>query len=386
MSKAHLAIACEALTPASAASEQAKRLATGFAERGYRVSLLAGKAFGAQVDDRVQLYSAGLRSPGTIKGIMRLRRWHAQQLAALKPDRTLSLTTLLPAEVLMPLEGTAAGLRDSLRHQAAPLPIRAASWLQSLKPGVMLRGMVEKRSLADPTLRTCVALTPIIEAQLHKVTTAEHVQIEHVALPDSSSAISAASSQGMRDRVARGLDLPGDVPWLVFPFRSAWADGIEPMVLAFKVLVDWGSDAVLLLAGPSKYTHLAWLGQLGLRDRVRFVGTPDEPEPLYAACDLVVQPTSYDPGGWGVRPVIACGRPVVTTEASGAAELVRQSGGAVIQAPADPQSLLEALQQRLEGLAPGQAAASQDDPAGSAAAFVDVIEALLCPESTVSGD
>lgn|GEM_PF-2346594 len=388
MNPPHLAVTCEALTSASVVSEQAGRLAKFFVERGCRVSVLTAKGALPHIDDRVQVHSADQRKPGSMLGIMRFRRWHAQQLAALKPDHTLSLTTLISSEVLIPLEGTAAGCRDSLRQLSAPLPVRIGAWLQTLTPGLMMREMAERRTLADAGLRVCAAITPVIAKQLSDGKRAAHVQIETVAPPLHNSDMDTSEPQDMREHLARGLDLPGDVPWLIFPFRSGWVAGIEPMVLAFKALIDRGSDAVLLLAGPWRYTHLAWIGQLGLRDRVRFMGEPDLPEQLYAAADLIVQPTSYDPGGWVARRAMACGLPVVTSAVSGAADLIKEGGGEVLAHPVDAQRLKEAIQSLLSGISPGSPAQTgppKPAPGTTPPAFLDVIEALLALEPSVPG-
>ena len=130
---------------------------------------------------------------------------------------------------------------------------------------------------------------------------------------------------------------------MVFAFNRSGLHGLEPLLRAFKPFAEQQPQSVLLLAGPTRYTHLAWIAELGLRDRVRFVGKTDRLDLLMPSIDLAVYPTYYDPVGWGVREAIRLGRPVITTTSSDLADAVQEAGGTVIPSPAQPQDLLEAL-------------------------------------------
>lgn len=148
------------------------------------------------------------------------------------------------------------------------------------------------------------------------------------------------------------------------------------MVRAFKPLIEQGVDAVLLLVGPSQYTHLAWIGQLGLRKHVRFVGKTARLDELIAASDLIASPTNDDPVGWAIRPALTSGKPIVTTTACDLAEDIRQQGGTVLPAPADPQALVQAIREHhrcwQDGETVPQSPRTPTDPP-----LIDVIEGLL---------
>lgn len=347
----HAAIVCEVLCPGDPASEQAARLAGALAEAGYRVSLLCAATIEPALDERVELVRQGRRVPRFVHDLPRFRRWALAQLRELSPDHSVSLTTLVPAEVVIPVQGTSAGYARCLRKLAAPLAVRMTCWRQSLMPSMLMRCALEKRMLSSPSLRCCIAMSDVIRKQLIAITKDDTDVWPAVPIVDRDEVLAHVPG-GVRGRLARALGLSEASAWLVFPYRSAWIAGFEPLMLAFKALVDGGSDVVLLLAGPTRYTQLSWIAHLGVRDRVRFVGTPDHPEQLYAAADLVVQPTAYDPGGWALLPAVVLQMPVVTTGISGAESLVRCSGGAVIEAPACPQRLAEAIRGYLETDAP----------------------------------
>ena len=62
----------------------------------------------------------------------------------------------------------------------------------------------------------------------------------------------------------------------------------------------------------------------GLRvaDRVKFWGPVADPAPFYQAATVLALPTLYDPCSNVVLEALACGPPVVTTKANGAAEFI----------------------------------------------------------------
>jgi UDP-glucose:(heptosyl)LPS alpha-1,3-glucosyltransferase len=71
---------------------------------------------------------------------------------------------------------------------------------------------------------------------------------------------------------------------------------------------------------------------LGVDDRVLFLGAQTDVKPFYGAADVFALPTLYDPFPNAALEALACGLPLVTTTACGAAELLTPANGAVIVA------------------------------------------------------
>ncbi|MGH8056393.1 MAG: glycosyltransferase family 4 protein, partial [Candidatus Entotheonellia bacterium] len=100
---------------------------------------------------------------------------------------------------------------------------------------------------------------------------------------------------------------------------------------------------------PGPYQRLA--ATLGVADRVHFAGLCPEVERSYAAADVLVLPTLYDPFANACLEAMACGLPVLTTEANGAAELLHDGiNGCVLKTPLSAETLVE----RLYDLLPSQ--------------------------------
>lgn len=348
MSSKHVLIVCEKLIPNDVVSEQAMRLANHFASLGDRVTLLCGAERDAQPAEGVELVCMARRLPRLMGSLIRFRRWQAAMRTKLALDYTVSFTTLASADLVIPCEGTMAGYVRCIRRLHAPLPARVSAWAESIMPRILFRLFAEKRALQDPATRVCVALSSVIHAELQGQIKAGHVQLQLVELPVQAIDQSDTRPEELREQIARAFNIDEGSAWLVFPFGSAWIAGIEPLLLAFRALVDSGADATLLLAGRTRYTHLAWIAQLGLREHIRFVGRSDHPEQLFSVADLIVMPTSYDPGGWQARMALASGKPLLTTRASGAAEMIQRQRGVLLDNPVDPSELAAALMAQIQ--------------------------------------
>lgn len=81
----------------------------------------------------------------------------------------------------------------------------------------------------------------------------------------------------------------------------------------------------------------------GLAARVTVVGATADPRPLYAAADVLVQPTWYDPCSLVTLEALSMGLPVVTTPRNGAVELMGMRGGIAVEQPGSAEGVAVAL-------------------------------------------
>lgn len=133
-----------------------------------------------------------------------------------------------------------------------------------------------------------------------------------------------------RSGVLERLGLRGSERLVLFVGRISSRKGVDDLVKAFGVAVEEAGDAVLALAGGEDKKFGAevrrLVGELGLEDRVRFLGpVPNEDVPdLMCAAEVFAYASR---GGEGIPRAIleamACGLPVVATEVAGVPEAVR---------------------------------------------------------------
>lgn len=130
------------------------------------------------------------------------------------------------------------------------------------------------------------------------------------------------ASPGKEPALCRSaFDTPQDAPlWLAMGrLHSAKAHDVSLRALAAS------PDAHLWIAGsgPEEEALKALAVQLGVADRVRFLGWRNDPSALYRAADLCVFPSRYEPLGNTVIQAWAHGAPIIAARAQGPAALIR---------------------------------------------------------------
>ena len=108
-------------------------------------------------------------------------------------------------------------------------------------------------------------------------------------------------------------------------------------------------EAVLVVVGDDKHRQRYEARAVALRiaDRVHFVGPTTDPLPFHAMADCFVAPTLYDPFPNAALEALACGLPVVTTDACGIAELIVDGRNGWVVPSHDVDALTVALQRAI---------------------------------------
>lgn len=97
------------------------------------------------------------------------------------------------------------------------------------------------------------------------------------------------------------------------------------LATALRAVARAGIDVYLIVAGKDRqmqyYVRLA--EKLNIADRVRFLGPLPDVRPVYAAADVLVLPTFYDPFANVVLEAMACALPVITSTTCGAVDIIQ---------------------------------------------------------------
>jgi glycosyltransferase involved in cell wall biosynthesis len=149
-------------------------------------------------------------------------------------------------------------------------------------------------------------------------------------------------------RVRHSYNLPEQ--YLLYTGTIEPRKGLETLIEALCSLVDTFPHYLLIAGKRGWYSNeiLSSVVRCGLERRVRLMGyVPDEDLPaLYAGADVFVFPSKYE--GFGLPPLeaMACGAPVVASNASSLPEVIGDAG--ILTPPEDAEALAEAIRRVLE--------------------------------------
>jgi N-acetyl-alpha-D-glucosaminyl L-malate synthase BshA len=108
--------------------------------------------------------------------------------------------------------------------------------------------------------------------------------------------------------------------------------------------------ATLLLVGdgPDRGDAEIWVRANGLSGQVRFLGKLDDIVPLLSVSDLMLMPSNAESFGLAALEAMACGVPVVATDAGGFPEFIRQGKDGFLLPPGDTGAMAERALQLLD--------------------------------------
>lgn len=152
-----------------------------------------------------------------------------------------------------------------------------------------------------------------------------------------------------RAQVRQHLGIALDAPVFLFVGSGFERKGLRA---ALQALVP-SAGAHLLVVGHDKHTarYKHFAHHLRLDKRVHFLGAQAEVAPYYGAADALVLPTLYDPFPNVALEALACGLPVITSNKSGAAELINADKNGYVCDALD----VAALQTALRAMTPERA-------------------------------
>ena len=145
----------------------------------------------------------------------------------------------------------------------------------------------------------------------------------------------------LREKSRAELKLKPDEVALLFAGSGWERKGLRFAIEAFEL--SRGRKLRLLVAGRGD--------QRGYRptrffteEPVRFLGEIADMVPIYAAADIFILPTIYDPFSNACLEALACGLPVITTRDNGFSEIIDDGvHGSVVDAPSNVAALRDAI-------------------------------------------
>lgn len=134
---------------------------------------------------------------------------------------------------------------------------------------------------------------------------------------------------------------------LLFAAHEFQRKGLGPLLIALKHVMQQNPQRnfKLLVAGrDNPKAHKAFAEELGIAEKISFLGPRRDMPLLLAAADAFVFPTTYEAFGLVILEAMAMGLPVITSKCAGAAELIQDGeSGLLLQDPTNHQEISAAI-------------------------------------------
>jgi glycosyltransferase involved in cell wall biosynthesis len=165
----------------------------------------------------------------------------------------------------------------------------------------------------------------------------------------------AAGLQQERLRVRQELGVPEDATIIVQVSRMEAWKGHSSLLQALSSVRENGTWKCWIVGGPQAAPEFAYAqqlqemaGQLGISDRIQFLGERSDVPRLLAAADIMCQPNN-GAEGFSIVFMEAClaSLPIITTAIGGAPEIIDESSGVLVPLR-DMDALVQALRRLLD--------------------------------------
>ncbi|MDP8213930.1 MAG: glycosyltransferase family 4 protein [Candidatus Euphemobacter frigidus] len=142
-----------------------------------------------------------------------------------------------------------------------------------------------------------------------------------------------------RKEIRLSLGLTGEDIFIIFVAHNFRLKGLRSLLQALALLNnrDPENHFVVGVFGSGKVKQFtSFSRKRGVRDKCKFISSNKEIQRYYAAADICVHPSYYDPSALVVLEAMASGLPVITTSYCGTSEIIKDGReGFVVRTPAD---------------------------------------------------
>jgi UDP-glucose:(heptosyl)LPS alpha-1,3-glucosyltransferase len=340
-----IAIIRKKYNPFGGAERYLNLLSSSLTQSGHEVHVYANQ-WSNTVDSHVVVHHVPM-----IRGLSLLKIWSFAfaALAVVKPssyDAILSNERLLSHDVFRVSDGVHRTWL-AIRWRHAGLLKRLSFLVNPLHWSVRF---LDWRVFSRRRFRTIIAPSEFIKRDILK--TYPRVRADDVRVVYNGVDLVRFRPENkarFREDIRRQLGVGAKQPVLLFVGTGFERKGLR---YAIEALRELPPDIVLLVVGRGRTGPYRVLAQAsGVAERVFFLGPQEKTEAYYAASDLLVFPTLYEPMGNVILEALASGIPVVTSRRSGGAEILTENkDGWLIDEPTDPREVALKIADAMKGI------------------------------------
>jgi UDP-glucose:(heptosyl)LPS alpha-1,3-glucosyltransferase len=267
--------------------------------------------------------------------------------AAAGLDVILGMGKTFAMDVLQPHGGTIRrSQQQNLALIASPVQRLVKALFNRVSPKHLAARRRERRQYARRPPPHIVAISRMVAEDMRRFYNVADDRLHLIYNGVDAERFSPQRLAELRPKARRELGIAAQQRVFALVAHNFKLKGVAQLLQASAVLRAAGKDFTVLVAGKGRsrpYRRLA--GNLGCAANVRFAGPVEQIESIYAAADVYVHPTWYDPCSLVVLEALACGLPVITTRFNGASEIITEGQeGFILESPREVLRLAEKME------------------------------------------
>lgn len=295
-----------------------------------------------------------------VKGISAARRYLSFSTEASELvrngdfDVVHSMARILTQNVFHPHGGV---MRASLERSLASSPTaierglrRAARWLNT-KSDIMLE--LENIIYSEEPLPRLVAVSKMVADDMKRFYNVDPAKIDVIYNGVDLKRFTPENRGRFRDALREDLGVPADALLLLLVAHNYRLKGAEIFIRVLSALRQSGERevrGVIVGAGGDGGVYARLAEKMGVADQAVFHDAAVDIERFYAASDVYLHPTFYDPMSLVALEAMASGLPVITTRFNGCSEIMTDGvEGFLADDPRDIATLVSRVKALMDG-------------------------------------
>jgi UDP-glucose:(heptosyl)LPS alpha-1,3-glucosyltransferase len=214
------------------------------------------------------------------------------------------------------------GVHREWLAQRARIQSRWARLATRLNPYHRYTLAAEAKLFASPRLKAVICNSRMVQQEIQRHFGVAEDKLHVIYSGVDLGAFHPGLKNQHRAAVRTRLGIPDTAPVYLFVGSGFERKGLGALLHAFARAAP---ASHLMIVGADKHSarYQNQARGLGVAARTHFLGPQQDVKPYYGAADVFALPTLYDPFPNAALEAFACGLPVITSDKSGAAELVR---------------------------------------------------------------
>ncbi len=218
-----------------------------------------------------------------------------------------------------------------------------------LNPFHLVLLFLEKRLFKRRNLKAIIANSRMVKENIVKHYNVSENRIHVIYNGVDPRFFDHSDLNELRTKQRETLGIDDETYLLLFAGSGFERKGLLYLIEAVAKLKERNINVKLMVVGKGKtekYKNAS--ARYNVNDNILFLGPQKDIKGYYAACDLFVLPTLYDPFSNATLEAMACGKPVVTSRFNGASEVVKKEEmGSLIEEPKDPDEIARKIEEAL---------------------------------------